>query len=886
MTTIKFKLDACYKTTLSADSTFARTYTMQVYNRTACYIQANVFGKVESYKVSVDANGVEYINATRHVGRRALIFKADSEFPLDDSPIFATESDIANQKIIDATDEIVTADAVDASVEALTAENAVKENAEKVKIDKAIAMLYEKANDESNAFRDCLVFEMTAELIRQMKENDEIEKKLIAEGQVAPDLFAEQRAEGTEPAIASIKFDDYNLSNLKAKTARDIIYIAGLQESEYHFENNFRYEISNYWSVNRSGVVKAVETALGMKLDYNVDDNAVNAVIANQKLIEVMDEIITADAVDASVEVMEKINSEKDSAMPNAYHMLAINTKGSLTFDGKRISKPAAAEEVTCAYNCAKSTVRKNYKDIGAVLIMDKNVQDYIRAYASKWCCVSHLQPQTVRVVDFAVDELPYINQKTESIVAYYKAEAKKEAERKEKERAYQASPERQLDELDTYIARLEADIHGQQRRIRLTAESIIHLLRQIDYEEDFIYKCGLEIDNVRVQIDSAQKAKKIFLDEIATRAAFRTINALAVDIEDDGSNDDPAEDEDEIITVDITTEDDDDDELVDDSIIEVVENKDVHTAEPKKFEVGKIYPLHDICYKVIRRTVMTVTFVHETACSKVVGLNHEKVTRKAVEYDDNGNEVVYGFSVLGRLEAAVDLHTYEVRFKCKLVEGNEFVSYDWTDVVDVDAEEVTATVHAEPITFNLQNFSSIEPAHAEKKVATIDTSTTNALIPPNNIINADAEFGTIDFDANKKSYIAQWNEYEEKIEKINQQMKLLESERDALMNEQHEIFLTANKTLETLKRWTHNSLVNALKGDKKIKLIKPNGTTIMLSADNTLSICGEFPAGNIVAYLNYRPALACDSAKKFKSEIRKLVTAIERGDKDFVIKE
>lgn len=110
-----------------------------------------------------------------------------------------------------------------------------------------------------------------------------------------------------------------------------------------------------------------------------------------------------------------------------------------------------------------------------------------------------------------------------------------------------------------------------------------------------------------------------------------------------------------------------------------------------KTFEVGQIYPMQDICYKVIRRTAKTVTFVHETACSKVLGLNAEKVTRKTVKYDDNGNEVVCGLSVFGRLEAAVDLHTYEVRFKCKLVEGNEFISYDWTDVVDVDAEEVTA---------------------------------------------------------------------------------------------------------------------------------------------------------------------------------------------------
>ena len=120
---------------------------------------------------------------------------------------------------------------------------------------------------------------------------------------------------------------------------------------------------------------------------------------------------------------------------------------------------------------------------------------------------------------------------------------------------------------------------------------------------------------------------------------------------------------------------------------IETTNTVDVESVIAK-FEIGKVYPLHDICYTVIKRTDKFVTFKHQTAMSAVLGYYKEETTKKAIKHDDKGNEVVYGLGVFGHLDAAIDLETYEHKFNCKLVEG-VFINYNWNAESTIDVELV-----------------------------------------------------------------------------------------------------------------------------------------------------------------------------------------------------
>ncbi|MBQ9487278.1 MAG: hypothetical protein IJU91_05710, partial [Selenomonadaceae bacterium] len=147
-------------------------------------------------------------------------------------------------------------------------------------------------------------------------------------------------------------------------------------------------------------------------------------------------------------------------------------------------------------------------------------------------------------------------------------------------------------------------------------------------------------------------------------------------------------------------------------------------TIATAKFEVGTTYVLHDICYEVISRTEKTVTFAHETACSRLMGLGQEATTRKKIKYDANGNEVAY-VETFDFLNSNMELHAYELKYNCVCVfgvTGYDFVSYNWSNEEDTaevetaEVENVTAEVIAE-------DDGSNDDDYDEDEIVTVDNT-------------------------------------------------------------------------------------------------------------------------------------------------------------------
>lgn len=256
-----------------------------------------------------------------------------------------------------------------------------------------------------------------------------------------------------------------------------------------------------------------------------------------------------------------------------SYHVLALAGGKVLTFDGKRISKEKAATEIVCACNKSRVNPHKNYANFHDVLLIDDKAYKYVKKFAlhisfgdNEFTDVfnSYIDSKNIKFVDFGRDEIPYINEKVEAIVASYKKHAKEVDAAIAAGKAYRASPKYMFDGYNTFIAECENRIAEYRRKIHIRTRHIIEWLSSIADEENIINSYGIEISELEKQIEKARQNQKPFADEIATLNAFKAINAAAAELIDDGSNDDDF-DEDEIITVDNAANDkDDDDELVD----------------------------------------------------------------------------------------------------------------------------------------------------------------------------------------------------------------------------------------------------------------------------------------------------------------------------------
>ena len=102
------------------------------------------------------------------------------------------------------------------------------------------------------------------------------------------------------------------------------------------------------------------------------------------------------------------------------------------------------------------------------------------------------------------------------------------------------------------------------------------------------------EIKKMEQDPEMFQRKAKLYYDEISTLWAFANINAAAVDIEDDGSNDD-ADEENFAMTLDYNfdVEEDDDDELVDEPSEIELEEKVIATADLNA-ELEEVHDLID----------------------------------------------------------------------------------------------------------------------------------------------------------------------------------------------------------------------------------------------------------------------------------------------------
>ena len=140
-----------------------------------------------------------------------------------------------------------------------------------------------------------------------------------------------------------------------------------------------------------------------------------------------------------------------------------------------------------------------------------------------------------------------------------------------------------------------------------------------------------------------------------------------------------------------------------------------------KKFEVGKVYVVHDICYTVIKRTEKFVTVKYQTAASMILGTYSEATTRKMIKFDDNGNEALK-VSEVNFLQAINDLETYESRFNCKL----NAVDENTTVEKEESAESVLNQIaHKEELIAACDEFISAEKEElndrAEKAAKLVD---------------------------------------------------------------------------------------------------------------------------------------------------------------------
>lgn len=424
-------------------------------------------------------------------------------------------------------------------------------------------------------------------------------------------------------------------------------------------------------------------------------------------------------------ELIDKYAAWKDKVTPYTYHALMVDRKGNLTFDGKRTSRDKAAVEIRRAAN--RYWGRENYKDIRAILFVDAEAMKYLLR-ATKCYYLPYESIGNLKFVDFGRDEIPYINQKVADTVSWYQDSAQAEDEEKAAEIAYKNSLEYKLKCWDVQIREVEREIEYQNEDIVASSKHILFCLSMIAEYENSIQECGLMLDQLKKDLSFRQGVRKAIADQIATRNAFNAINAAAADMADDGSNDDP--DEDSVLdTVGFDFDDDDenedDDELIDEPAIAGKSKVEENTGA--KFEVGKVYVLHDICYTVTKRTEKFVTFKHQTAQSAVLDYYKEVVTRKAIDFDDDGNEVVYGLSAFGRLESTVDLATYEKLFNCKLTPEGKFVSYNWNDenTINVEFEDVVVESEVDAaIEGETAEESAVEEVQAVAEIPQVEVNT------------------------------------------------------------------------------------------------------------------------------------------------------------------
>jgi len=187
-------------------------------------------------------------------------------------------------------------------------------------------------------------------------------------------------------------------------------------------------------------------------------------------------------------------------------------------------------------------------------------------------------------------------------------------------------------------------------------------------------------------------------------------------------------------------------------------------TIATAKFEVGTTYVLHDICYEVISRTEKTVTFAHETAYSRLMGLGQETTTRKKIKYDANGNEVAY-VETFDFLNSNMELHAYELKYNCVClfgVTGYNFVSYNWSNEEDT-AEVETAEVENVTADENIAEVENNIEENAVEETAEVENVTTNEDNTP---------IALIIKEQNYRSYLRKISETKEEITELEARHK------------------------------------------------------------------------------------------------------------------
>ena len=340
---------------------------------------------------------------------------------------------------------------------------------------------------------------------------------------------------------------------------------------------------------NFANTVEKVQEAEVEDYAVSVDaqEVAVQAEIENaEKAVEEIQEVAVEDdgSNDDSDEDEEKVNVDynfeeddlrdaygdwKEKVKPYTYHVMALNAKGVLTFDGKRISKDSATNEIHCACNRLAEHYSRRYATRRAVLITDKNVGKYLDNFFLKNCEEAHKRGymRNVKIVDFGRDEVPYINNKVTKIIDGYKQKAREEDMRKAAEIAYRASLEYELEKSNKFLKQLNDEVFFVKEFIEQEQSRILDYIGYIAAREDEIQEYGLKIDEFNAAIEKEEAEKKAILDKIYMRDAFKNINEIAAEIEDDGSNDDLGEEE---INVDYTfgNDGDEDDELEDENLI------------------------------------------------------------------------------------------------------------------------------------------------------------------------------------------------------------------------------------------------------------------------------------------------------------------------------
>lgn len=361
--------------------------------------------------------------------------------------------------------------------------------------------LFKAASAKTEDYYKSTAYGMVSELIAYKIHDDEVTAKLVAEGKLTDADLANLE---DKPVVATINF---NFNDTRVAVARGMVSDAEL--------NGYWYQIQDYADLHFFNV-----NLLGLK----------------------------------------KLAKYFESTLPYTYHVMAVNAKGNLTFDGKRISKLDAEEVIYNAICGAYETnTRNSYANTREILYTDKNVSK-----RSKW----HLETSaTLRIVDFGRDEVPYINNKVTKIIDGYKQKAREEDREKAAEIAYKASLEYELDKTNRYLDNLKREVFFVEGYIEQSQSRILDYIGYIAAHENDIQEYGLRIDELKAAIEKEEAEKKAIVDKIYMRDVPKNINAIAADIEDDGSNDDSDEDE---VNIDFTFDNDsnEDDALEDENLI------------------------------------------------------------------------------------------------------------------------------------------------------------------------------------------------------------------------------------------------------------------------------------------------------------------------------